>query len=314
MSTSTSRKAIAAIAQLRSTSSKYHNLLDVAKCARLAKSQGASMLFLPECFGFIGEGSEQTLQNAEEPVMEDKRENEAAVSDALRLTISRNEDLSHSLPKDGDPIFILDGLKTIARESGLWISGGGMHVLGAPADEGTGRARVYNTHVIVDDSGTVRCLYRKIHLFDVSIPGKVKLQESATTAPGDKLVVCDSPIGKFRWSKNMKYIKLGNVSSCLFSVQKESWAYPHAMICDFQRCIYLWFRKVHRCTCILGVYSEIFFTFDECSHGLCFQYTGCSLLMPSAFTVPTGQAHWHTLLRGERQQDFGCCSSFVWFH
>lgn len=218
MSTSTSRKAIAAIAQLRSTSSKYQNLLDAAKCARLAKSQGASMLFLPECFGFIGESSEQTLQNAEEPVLEDKRENEAAVTDALRLTISHNEDLSHSLPKDADPIFILDGLKTIARESGLWISGGGMHVLGAPADEGTGRARVYNTHVIVDDSGTVRCLYRKIHLFDVSIPGKVTLQESATTAPGDKLVICDSPIGKFRWSKEM-YAMLGRVSSCIFSVR-----------------------------------------------------------------------------------------------
>ena len=23
------------------------------------------------------------------------------------------------------------------------------------------------------------------------------------------------------------------------------------------------------------------------------------LLMPSAFTVPTGSAHWHTLLKGE---------------
>lgn len=243
------------------------------------------MLFLPECFGFIGESSEQTLQNAEEPVMEDTRENQAAVSDALRLTISREEDLSHPLPKDRDPIFILDGLKTIARESGLWISGGGMHV-GAPADEVTGRARVYNTHVIVDDSGTVRCLYRKIHLFDVSIPGKITLQESATTAPGDKLVVCDSPVGKFRWSKNM-YIMLANVSSCIIIPLFGSKG------------------KLGLSTCYDMRFPEMYAPLVQKGAQI--------LLMPSAFTVPTGQAHWHTLLRGELQPNFGCYS-LAWLH
>ncbi|KAG7031840.1 Nitrilase-like protein 2 [Cucurbita argyrosperma subsp. argyrosperma] len=29
----------------------------------------------------------------------------------------------------------------------------------------------YNTHIIVDDSGTIRSTYRKIHLFDVDVPG-----------------------------------------------------------------------------------------------------------------------------------------------
>ena len=58
---------VAAIAQLRSTSNKFQNLQDIAKCARLAKAQGASMLFLPECFGFLGESSAQTLEEAEDP-------------------------------------------------------------------------------------------------------------------------------------------------------------------------------------------------------------------------------------------------------
>jgi hypothetical protein len=45
----------AAIAQLCSTASKYYDLQNIAKCANIAKQQhGASMLFLPEYFGFVG--------------------------------------------------------------------------------------------------------------------------------------------------------------------------------------------------------------------------------------------------------------------
>ena len=193
MSTSTTKKA--AIAQLCSTSNKFQNLLDIAVCARMAKAQGASMLFLPECFGFMGEKSGQTLEEAENPVMEDTNVNDSEVTESLIATVSGKQEQTRVKSGDNKSIFLLDALRTIASESGLWISGGGMHVSGAPPDELTGNPRVYNTHIILDDSGGLRALYRKIHLFDVSIPGKVQLRESATTAPGKKLVVCDSPIG-----------------------------------------------------------------------------------------------------------------------
>lgn len=159
------------------------------------------MLFLPECFGFMGESSEETLNNAEQPVLEDTTTNDALVTTALKRMISSADSVQQPVAanptNDAAPssVVLLDGLKTIAIESGLWISGGGMHVLGAPADVETGKTRVYNTHVILDNCGAVQCLYRKIHLFDVSIPGKVSLRESATTAPGTELVVCDSPLG-----------------------------------------------------------------------------------------------------------------------
>mmetsp|Transcript_25309 Transcript_25309/g.38976 ORF Transcript_25309/g.38976 Transcript_25309/m.38976 type:complete len:436 (-) Transcript_25309:34-1341(-) len=280
------------IAQLCSTGNKLNNLLDVAKCAGLAKREGSKMLFLPECFGFIGESSQQTLQEAEPPVSvgagsfdiatsdkysrdDDKQQeqleqqqsvvNEKIISDALVLTISRaaeatgstadksdNEQINsndkqrvHDIRDHGN-ISLLDGLKTIARESNLWLSAGGMHEGGAPPrdDDSNGQSRVYNSHVIIDNTGTVQCVYRKIHLFDVSIPDEgVHLRESATTAPGAKLVVCDSPIGR------------------------------------------------------LGVTTCYDLRFPEMYTQLVREGGAQILLVPSAFTVPTGKAHWHTLLR-----------------
>ena len=156
------------------------------------------MLFLPECFGFMGESSQQTLQQAEDPVMDENNEtNDELVTESLISTLLGKQVHIKGIDKRGgeERIHLLDGLRTISRESGLWISGGGMHCSGALPDEETGNARVYNTHVILDDQGKVQAIYRKIHLFDVSIPGKVQLRESATTAPGNKLIVCDSPIG-----------------------------------------------------------------------------------------------------------------------
>lgn len=193
----------AAIAQLRSTSNKLDNLVSVAKCAAMAKQQGASMLFLPECFGFIGESSQETLENAEPPIMSDSSENTEEIQELLKRIIHQSpaaddENDATVIKEDNAHILLLNGLRVIAKESRLWISGGGMHESGAPPDESNNDSpRVYNSHVILDDSGKVRALYRKIHLFDVDIPNKVNLRESATTAPGTKLVVCDSPIGKW---------------------------------------------------------------------------------------------------------------------
>ena len=59
-----------AIAQLRSTRNKNLNLVSIAKTAGWAKRDGAKMLFLPECLGFMGDNAEHTLQNADPPMEE----------------------------------------------------------------------------------------------------------------------------------------------------------------------------------------------------------------------------------------------------
>lgn len=207
-SSSAAKKGIAAIAQLRSTSNKLANLAAVAECARLARQKKASMLFLPECFGFIGERSDQTLENAEDPLAIDSHtniQNHESISSFLKSACTETpESLLNNTA--GSHISILDGLRTIAKESNLWISGGGMHIGGAPPDDTEGTPRVYNTHVILDEKGQVQALYRKIHLFDVSIPGKVELRESKTTAPGTEVVLCDSPLGTSMNFQTASYI------------------------------------------------------------------------------------------------------------
>ena len=282
----TKKKPIVAIGQLTSTSCKLTNLLNIATCAKSAKVDGACMLFLPECFGFIGENSQQTLDNAEPkpipavPIVENNSNdnkdnngstllsaaivNEQSITDALiqRIRGDDNDDNgqkvqvnNNNVVSDVDEtktISLLDGLQTIAKESNLWISGGGIHILADndDSDDDSTIQKVYNTHVIVDNLGSIQCLYNKIHLFDVSIPGKVELYESKTTKPGTKLVICNnSPIG----------IPLG-LSTCY----------------DLR-------------------FPEIYTKLVQKNGGGNAQI----LLVPSAFTVPTGIAHWHTLLQGK---------------
>ena len=76
-----------------------------------------------------------------------------------------------------------------ARDAGAWIVAGTVPV----------RARAgkfYSTCLVFDASGEQRARYDKIHLFDVSIPGRTEhYQESAKTLAGCETVVTDSPLG-----------------------------------------------------------------------------------------------------------------------
>jgi predicted amidohydrolase len=49
---------------------------------------------------------------------------------------------------------------------------------------------------LVDDQGSLRAVYRKVHLFDVNIPHGAQFRESATVAPGRDVVTHDLPWGR----------------------------------------------------------------------------------------------------------------------
>lgn len=75
----------------------------------------------------------------------------------------------------------------LARELGIWLLAGSFHERG-PDPEHT-----YNTSLVFDRQGKLAGRYRKIHLYDVEIPGRVSYRESRTVAAGSDPVVveCD---------------------------------------------------------------------------------------------------------------------------
>ena len=106
-------------------------------------------------------------------------------------------ELAESLESPGP---MIEAILAMATEHRMWVVAGGLpeRAAGDPGagPDAAGGERVYNTCVVVDPEGQIRGAYRKIHLFDVHIPGRAELMESAATAPGRDLVVCDSPLGR----------------------------------------------------------------------------------------------------------------------
>ncbi|GIF00409.1 carbon-nitrogen hydrolase family protein [Paractinoplanes rishiriensis] len=72
-----------------------------------------------------------------------------------------------------------------ARELGIWVHAGSFHEVGP--DE----RRTYNTSLVFAPDGTLAASYRKIHLYDVEIAGRVSYQESRSVAPGAETVVTE---------------------------------------------------------------------------------------------------------------------------
>jgi predicted amidohydrolase len=81
-------------------------------------------------------------------------------------------------PLDGPTV---QWAKAIARELGVDLVAGSFS---ERTDEGRGR----NTSVHVGPDGELRATYRKIHMFDVEVGGRV-YKESEHEAPGDEIVV-----------------------------------------------------------------------------------------------------------------------------
>lgn len=235
---------VVAIAQLCATHDKVANLLEIAKCAGWARRQEASLLCLPENCGFMGTSAAETLANAEAPWDEEAGVttifNPPHVTKALEEVYEaarrvefledNNDDSPCNIlartvdsPADQSTISLLEGIRTISKYSQLWISVGGLHVRGASPHPETNQPRWYNTHLVLDDQGAIRAVYRKMHLFDVCIPGKVELRESASTAAGHEVVVCDTPVGTYT-------LVCARLSADMTHIPRHDWIKGHAFV------------------------------------------------------------------------------------
>ncbi|XP_043985657.1 omega-amidase NIT2 [Gambusia affinis] len=76
-------------------------------------------------------------------------------------------------------------LSEVAKENKLHLVGGSI-----PEEDG---GKLYNTCAVFGPEGELILKHRKIHLFDIDIPGKICFQESETLSPGNSLSTFDTP-------------------------------------------------------------------------------------------------------------------------
>ena len=79
-------------------------------------------------------------------------------------------------------------LAAIARGRAMWVLGGSVI-------ETDGQHR-YNTSILFDRAGELVARYRKIHLFDVELPGQPPFRESATFTRGEELVTYETDVAR----------------------------------------------------------------------------------------------------------------------
>jgi predicted amidohydrolase len=84
----------------------------------------------------------------------------------------------------------LGALRELAKRRSIFI------VAGSIAEKSTNPKMTANTSAVVADDGSIVAVYRKIHLFDVSIPDGARYAESEVVIPGDKVVIAPTPLGR----------------------------------------------------------------------------------------------------------------------
>jgi predicted amidohydrolase len=98
-----------------------------------------------------------------------------------------DEKVRRAEPLDGPTVARFAAL---ARELGIHL------LLGSYNERGSDPARCANTSVLFGPEGQRLAVYRKIHLFDVAVPGGVTFQESATVEPGSEVVTAPTPLAR----------------------------------------------------------------------------------------------------------------------
>ncbi len=147
---------LAAVVQMTSGGDVGHNLERASELVAQAARRGAELAVLPENFAILADNESAKFAVAE------------------------------SVPGEGP---ILSTMRGLAKKHNIAL------VLGGMPEKSARDSHVHNTAVYLDQAGEVRAIYRKIHLFDVSIPDGADYRESGTVAPGQDAVVADTPWG-----------------------------------------------------------------------------------------------------------------------
>lgn len=77
----------------------------------------------------------------------------------------------------------------MAAEAKAYLIGGSI----PEADPDPSTSKYYNTSLTFSPTGTLLATHRKVHLFDIDIPGKITFKESEVLSPGNKVTLVDLP-------------------------------------------------------------------------------------------------------------------------
>jgi predicted amidohydrolase len=150
--------------QLTSTDDVGRNLARAGELIRAAAAAGASLIGLPENFAYLG----------------GDRDHRASIAEAI---------------DGGAHGPILTAMQRAAGEAGVWLLLGGFPEIGQSAPDPAAPARIRNTSILLSPQGQIAACYRKIHLFDVDVPGGMKFRESESVEAGAEVVVAEMPWG-----------------------------------------------------------------------------------------------------------------------
>ncbi|MDO8431757.1 MAG: carbon-nitrogen hydrolase family protein [Candidatus Binatus sp.] len=159
--------------------------------------------------------------------------NLVALPEVFNWRGKRSEQAQAAETLDGQTLALMSKL---ARELRIHL------LAGSITEHAPGETRCYNTSVLLDREGARVAVYRKIHLFDVELPGRVTARESDAKLSGADVVCAETALGPIGLSI----------------------------------CYDLRFPELYRRLTFAG--ARI-------------------IAIPSAFTFPTGEAHWEPLIR-----------------
>ncbi|KAF9421206.1 hypothetical protein BGZ94_008913 [Podila epigama] len=150
-----------ALIQLAVTADKLKNLDNARTHVLEAAANGANLIVLPECFN-SPYGTSFFPEYA--------------------------EDLN-----DGPSV---NALSAMAKASVSPMAAKSYLIGGSIPERDAKDNKVYNTCTVYNPAGERIATHRKVHLFDIDVPGKIRFQESETLTAGNQLTHFDTEYGK----------------------------------------------------------------------------------------------------------------------
>lgn len=81
-------------------------------------------------------------------------------------------------------------LSEMAKTEGVWLLGGSI------PEKDPSDGKVYNTSTVYSPQGELVAIHRKVHLFDIDIPGKITFKESETLTGGSTVNYFDTEFAR----------------------------------------------------------------------------------------------------------------------